>query len=162
MRELGFMGIIKEIVLPFALFALFAWVTISHAVKAIKDVRRYKREGCIVPAKVTDFHMYKAYNGSFRYNRFEVTVECALPDHISDERFLLTTTSHRGKRYKDLKDTEVVFLSLNDKSPILKEELCHIRRMRFTAMLGGVISVMFCMLMIIAVVCELLDTGRLA
>ena len=67
-----------------------------------------------------------------------------------------------GKRYKDLKDTEVVFLSLNDKSPILKEELCHIRRMRFTAMLGGVISVMFCMLMIIAVVCELLDTGRLA
>lgn len=155
MRKLGFSGVIKEIVLPLVISALITWYMLYKAVTDIKRIKFFKRNGITAPAKVMDYNMLKCGSGRTRYHKYNVTVECKPPGSDNEEMYFLSTTSGRARRYKKLKETEVVFMSRDESIPILVEELHLIRREIFAALLGGVICGLFCALLLIAVADDL-------
>ena len=152
MREMEFSRIIKEIVVPFLLFVIFTLYMLHEAVCAIKEIKRFKREGCAVRAKVMGYNVTKCYNGEFSYNSYNVKVECRSPEDDNERAFFLSTTDRRAKRYKNLKETEGFFLSQKDGKPVLREELRSIKRVRFTALFGGIFCALFCALIIVGVI----------
>ena len=151
--------IITEGVFPILLYALFSWYLMSSAIKAFKAMKRIKRESVTVPARITDYYEKEFDNGAFRYKKYFVAVSCKHPDHETEEEFTLGTTSSRGKRYAGMAETDVIFLTEDAETPVLREELNSVKRVRFTALFGGLVCTGFLTLVLVGLVL-VLTTGR--
>jgi hypothetical protein len=119
-------------------------------VKNFKTVRKVKRESVTVPAVVTSYREKNLSNRAFNYKLYIVTVRCRHRDFDAEQEFVLSTTSHRGKRYARDKNIEVIFLTKADNSPVLTEELRLLKRDRFIALFGGLICNGFLLLLLVA------------
>ena len=151
--------IITEGIFPILLYVLFTWYLISSSIKAFKATKKIKRESVTVPARITDYYEKKSDNGAFRYKEYFVTVSCKHPDSKSEEEFTLGTTSIKGKRYADISETDVIFLTADDDRPVLREELNSIKRVRFTALFGGLFCTAFLTLVLVGLIL-VFTTGR--
>lgn len=153
--------IFSEIVLPILFYAFVTFYALYCAVKAFKELRKFKREGVVVDAEVTGFSQKFQYHAGFKEKVYYVTLICTPPCGDEQIRYILSTNHRRGKRYAKAEWAEVCFLSKEDDVPVLPEELRTLRRVRFTALFGGIFCLLFFMLILLAVV-DFLADGRIS
>lgn len=151
-------GIYEDLIMPLLLYGLFSWYMISHAVSAFKAVRKINREGIRVPAEVIGYSESKhKINGRLTQKLYHVTVLCIDPRTNITKTFFLTTNSEKGKRFSTTQIIDVIFLEDQETKPILPENLNTAKRVRYTAMFGGIFCVLFSTLLLICIIVMLLD-----
>lgn len=149
--------IFSEIVLPILFYAFVTYYALYCAVKATKAIRSFKRDGVMVGAEVTGFSEKIQSYSRFKEKVYTVTVICTPPCGDEPIRYILSTKHSRGKRYAKLKWAEVCFLSKEDNAPVLPEELRTLKRLRITALFGGIFCLLFLLIILLAVVNYLVD-----
>ena len=152
MKRLSFGRLVNELITPLLLYGFFTFIMLKNAVHAFRILRTYRREGVTVPASVRDFSVQTKEYGRLRQKIYCVTVVCRVPRTGEEQQFVLTTESERGKRYADLKETEVVFISKKEPFPMLTEKLRTWKRLRVTTLFGGIFCLLFCLLLLFALI----------
>ena len=142
----------RELVFPLVLYSLFTFMMLRYAVQAFRILLLYRRECVSVPARVTDFTVQTAQYSRLRQTQYIVTIECKVPRTGEEQQFMLKTESERGKKYADRKETEVVFISREEPFPMLQENLRTWKRLRVTTLFGGIICLLFCLLLVFALI----------
>lgn len=142
---------IEELIIPLLLYGFFSWYMIVSAVSAIKAVRKINREGIKVSAEVIEYSKSKCKNGRFVKKLHHVTVSCVDPRTNIMKTFTLTTNSGKGRRYAKIKITDVIFMEDPEILPILPENLNTAKRVRYTAIFGGILCVLFSTLLMICI-----------
>ena len=152
MKGMPFRKMMNELITPLLLYGFFTFILMQNAVRAFRLLRTYRREGVTVPASVRDFSVQTEEYGRLRQKMYCVTVVCRVPRTGEEQQFVLTTESERGKRYADMKETEVVFVSKEQPFPMLTEKLRTWKRLRVTALFGGIFCLLFCLLLLFALI----------
>lgn len=152
--------ILSQIVLPLLFYGFATYFALYTAVQAIKALRGFKRDGVIVGAEVEDLSEKLRTRCGFTEKVYYVTLICTPPNSDEPIRYILSTNHRKGKRYAKLKHTEVCFLSKEDNAPVLFEELRTAKRVRSTALFGGIICLLFLLLLLLAVTDHFAD-GRI-
>ncbi len=155
--EMNIGRFIEELIIPLLLYGFFSFYMIANAVSAIKTVRRIKREGVTVSAEVTGYSESSHKLGRLRQKAYNVTVSCIDPRTNIMRDFTLTTYSEKGKRYVNTKKVDIVFVRDLKSCPLLPENLNTAKRVRYTALFGGIFCVLFSTLLIICIIDEVSD-----
>lgn len=142
----------KELIMQLLLYGSFSLYMISHAVSAIKAVRKINREGIKVPAEVIWYSESNHKIGRLTEKLYHVTVSCIDPRTNTMKTFTLTTNSGKGKRYSTTKIIDVIFMENQEILPILLENLNTAKRVRYTALFGGIFCVLFSTLLMICII----------
>lgn len=103
--------IFSEIVFPLLFYGFVSYYALYCALKAVKEMRRYKREGVKNEAEVTGLSEKLQWHGRFIEKVYYVTVICTPPCGDEPIRYILATNHGRGERYAKLERAEVCFLS---------------------------------------------------
>ena len=152
MPKITFGELMRELLFPLLLYGLFTFMMLEHAVQAFRILRLYRREGVLVPARVTNFSVQTVQYGHLRQTQYIVTIECMVPRTGEEQQFVLKTESNHGKKYADLKETEVMFISREEPFPMLQENLRTWKRLRVTTLFGGIFCLLFCLLLVFAII----------
>jgi hypothetical protein len=159
--EMDIGRLIEELIIPLLLYGFFSFCMIANAVSAIKTVREINREGVTVSAEITGYSEGNFKLGRLRQKAYSVTVSCIDPRTNIRADFTLTTNSSKGQRYADTKKVDIIFLKDQKRRPLLPENLNTAKRIRFTALFGGIFCFLFCTLLMICIIVMAAD-GRLS
>ncbi len=159
--EMNIGRFIEELFIPLLLYVFFSFYMITNAISAIKTVRKINRDGFTASAEVTGYSESKYKLGPLWQKAYIVTVSCIDPRTNTMKEFTITTHSRKGQRYADTKKAEIIFLNDPESLPLLPENLNTAKRIRFTAIFGGIFCVLFSTLLMICII-DIMADGRLS
>lgn len=147
---MGVIRFIEEAIMPLILYGLFSVICVYGAVKAIRRVKKLRNGGCkVVTAKIADYRTEHISAGRYSEWRHFVTVEM----NDCEPRFItLSTNSRKAMRYMDMETAEVYFIDGEEK-PLLKEDIRHIYIDSVLGVIGGVICILFTIMISAAIIC---------
>lgn len=141
---------------PVLIYGVFSCIMLYTAVKAFKAVREINREGVKVSAEVVGYSESKRHKIDRLMEKvYHITVACIDPRTNTRKIFTITTNIEKCRRYAEAETVDVIFMSDPETPPILPEELKTARRVRYTAMFGGIFCVLFSLLLLVAIICYL-------
>ena len=151
---------ITEALMPLLLFGFFSVICILGARKAILQRKKLKKGNYKkVLANIDNYTEEHIRTGSYSELRHILTVSYAEGDTLYVGKTF--TNSHSAKRYKNMQKTEIYLIDGED-MPLLKEHIRHIYIDSVLGIIGGVICVLFTLLLFTAMVFYVYEkvTGR--
>lgn len=143
-----------EELMPVLIYGFFSCIMLYTAVKAFKAVRKINSEGIKVSAEVVGYSESKQRKIDRLIEKvYHITVSCIDPRTNTRKIFTITTNIEKCKRYAETETVDVIFMSDPETPPILPEELKTAKRVRYTAMFGGIFCVLFSSLVMVAIIC---------
>lgn len=141
--------IITEALFPLILYIVFSVICIVGVKNALGNARKIKHGKCKkVIATIND------YSERLHAGKYCEVLHILTVSYVEGNRLYVGktfTNSHSAKRYKNMQQTEI-YLIEGEEMPLLKEHIKHIYLDIVLGIIGGIICVLFTLLILTAIV----------